>query len=266
VTGFLLVNPRAGDARPSADELCRAAEERGLAVHLLRSGEDAAELARHADADALGVAGGDGSLAPVAAVAVERDLPFACVPFGTRNHFARDLGLDRRDPLAALDAFSGAERRIDVGRADGVLFLNNVSLGAYARLVHRRERRRRRGEALAAVRALGRALRTSDRLRARLDGRSLRARVLLVANNHYQLDLFSLGERNRLDEGLLHAYAATGVLPWSWHEETGERFRLEASASRLRAARDGEPVELEPPVDFVIEPRVLRVLVPRVSP
>src|SRR5207244_7920258 len=120
---------------------------------VLRRGEDAVALAQAADAAALGVAGGDGSLAAVAAVAIERDLPFVCIPAGTRNHFARDLGLDRDDPLAALAAFSGPERRIDVGRAGDRLFLNNVSLGLYARLVHRREQHRRRREALARLRA-----------------------------------------------------------------------------------------------------------------
>src|SRR5439155_6316401 len=116
--------------------------------------EDPARIARDATADAIGIAGGDGSLARVAGVALERDLPFVCVPFGTRNHFARDLGLDREDPVAALDAFGGRERRIDVGRAGDRLFLNNVSLGLYAQLVHRREQHRRRREALARLRAL----------------------------------------------------------------------------------------------------------------
>ena len=80
------------------------------------------------------MAGGDGSLAAVAEVAIEQDVPFVCIPFGTRNHFARDLGLDRDDPLAALAAFDGGvERRVDVGRVGDRLFLNNVSLGLYAR-------------------------------------------------------------------------------------------------------------------------------------
>ena len=114
--GFLVINPRAGTDSPTAEELAQAARERGIEPHLLREGEDAAELARNADADVLGAAGGDGSVATVAAVAVERDLPFVVVPYGTRNHFARDLGLDRDDPLGALEAFDGEERRVDVGR------------------------------------------------------------------------------------------------------------------------------------------------------
>ena len=152
--GLLLINPRAGTEEPTTDNLGTAARARGIDVHVLQEGEDTAELARAAETEVLGAAGGDGSVASVATVAVERGLPFVVVPYGTRNHFARDLGLDRTDPLAALDAFDGHERRVDVGRAGERLFLNNVSLGAYAALVHRREHHRRRRQALAGLRAL----------------------------------------------------------------------------------------------------------------
>ena len=85
--GFLIINPSSGDG--GADELLAAARERGIETHLLHDGDDLQEVARSADADALGMAGGDGSLAGVAEVALERELAFVCVPFGTRNHFAR---------------------------------------------------------------------------------------------------------------------------------------------------------------------------------
>ena len=97
--GFLLINPRSGSGGPTAEELSDEAARRGIEARILRPDDDLAELARQADAEALGMAGGDGSLAAVAAVALERELPFVCVPFGTRNHFARDLGLDRNDPI-----------------------------------------------------------------------------------------------------------------------------------------------------------------------
>src|SRR3712207_491895 len=112
---FLIVNPRSGDASPTPEELCEEAGRLGVATHVLRDGEDLTALARAADADVVGMAGGDGSLGAVASAALERDLPFVCVPFGTRNHFARDIGLDRDDPIAALAAFAGEERRVDVG-------------------------------------------------------------------------------------------------------------------------------------------------------
>jgi diacylglycerol kinase family enzyme len=264
VRGFLLINPRAGTESPTVEELAEAARERGIETHLLREGEDAAELARAAGAEALGAAGGDGSVATVAAVAVERDLPFVVVPYGTRNHFARDLGLDRDDPLAALEAFDGEERRVDVGRAGDRRFLNNVSLGIYAALVHRREHHRRRRQALAGLRALWLSLHRRPGAWARIDGEPIHARVLLVANNAYELSLFSIGERTRLDEGRLHLYTARGLLPRTWDERAGERFELDAPVqTRLPVAVDGEPAELETPLELAIERGALRVLLPR---
>jgi diacylglycerol kinase family enzyme len=261
LAGFLLINPRSGKGRPTMDELAAAARERGIEVHVLREGDDPGELAGQADADALGIAGGDGSLAAVAQVAIERELPFVCVPFGTRNHFARDLGLDRADPLAALAAFGGEERPIDVGRVGGRLFLNNVSLGAYASLVHRREAHRRRSDALAGIRALLRTPAHPRPLRLRVDGKPVSARVVLIANNAYELRLFDLGARPNLTEGRLHLYSAGGLLPTDWDERVGQVFELDGPTA-LQAAIDGEPVELQLPLLCRLEPRALRVLVP----
>jgi diacylglycerol kinase family enzyme len=262
---FLLVNPNSGSDSPSAEELRAAAAERGIDVHFLGQGDDLQELARAAGADVLGMAGGDGSLAAVAEVALEQDVPFVVVPFGTRNHLARDLGLDRNDPIAALAAFEdGVERRIDVGRAGDRLFLNNVSLGLYARLVHRREHHRRRRDALARLRAL--ALTFKDRRRRQrftIDGEHVRARLVLVANNDYSLELLSLGERERLDEGLLHLYVPHGFRRITWDERSCAELEIGSPLPRVRAAVDGEPVELETPIAFRIEPQALRVLVPR---
>lgn len=257
--GFLLVNPSSGEGE--SDELADAARARGLTVHVLREGDDPAALAEKADADAIGVAGGDGSLAPVAAVAARRGLAFVCIPAGTRNHFARDLGLDRDDPVGALAAFDGGrERRIDLAFAGERPFLNNVSLGLYASLVHRRERHRRRRDALARLRALA-ALTTHRSVPLRVDGRPVDVDVLLVANNAYDLDLLTLGERERLDEGLLHVYGVGGLLPSLRWEEHGGSFTVD-SARALPAAVDGEPDVLEAPVRFRLEPGALRVLVP----
>jgi diacylglycerol kinase family enzyme len=256
VAGFLLVNPRAGSGRPDAAELAAAAEERGIHAHVLSSPEDAVKLAREADADALGVAGGDGSLAPIAAAALERRLPFVCIPFGTYNHFARDAGLDRGDPVGALDAFSGVECRVDVGRVNGRLFLNNVSLGAYAALVVEEQRAGR-------LRALLRIAARQRRTRVEIDGEPVPARIVVVGNNVYRLDPLALGIRERLDAGVLHLSLARGWLPTSWAERRAARFRIDSRARRLRAAIDGEPIVLEPPLELAVKPRALRLLLPR---
>ena len=210
------------------------------------------------------MAGGDGSLAPVAAVAIEQDVPFVCIPFGTRNHFARDLGIDRNDPIAALAAFDdGVERRIDVGMAGDRLFLNNVSLGLYALLVHRREHHRRRRDALARIRALALSFRDRRRReRFTIDGKQVRARLVLIANNAYTLDLLSLGERERLDVGRLHLYIPHGFRRITWEERSCTELEI-GSVPPVRAAIDGEPDTLDTPLRFRVEPRALRVLVPR---
>ena len=260
----LILNPRSGSDSPSSDELRAAAEQRGIAVHVLGDGDDLPAVAREAEADVLGMAGGDGSLAAVAAVAIKHDLPFVCIPFGTRNHFARDLGLDRDDPIGALAAFDGEERSIDVGRVGDRLFLNNVSLGLYALLVHRRERHRRRRELLARVRALllvAREHRGKERFT--IDGKPVAARVVLVACNAYRLDLFSVGERERLDEGGLHLYVPHGFRRVTWDERSCTELTVDSASASLRAAIDGEPARLATPLEFRVEPRALRVLVPR---
>src|SRR4029450_13195285 len=64
--------------------------------------------------------------------------PSACIPAGTRNHFALDLGVDRDDVVGALDAFvDGGQRWVDLGEVNGRTFVNNVSLGLYGESVQR---------------------------------------------------------------------------------------------------------------------------------
>jgi diacylglycerol kinase family enzyme len=281
---WLLVNPRSGGGKAEKVGLVAAARARGVEVHVLAAGDDPAALAREAvarGADAVGVAGGDGSLGLVAAVAVEADVPFVCVPAGTRNHFAGDLGLDRADPLAALDAFAGPERRIDVGVVGGRMFVNNVSLGVYADLV---ADPRYRGRKLATAHAVLPASLRGERALLQVDlgdgEEHPGALVLLVASNRYELN----GVRERLDAGVLQVsalrvrtgvalaslagrLAARGGRPLTgagaaWTQWTTDSLRVEAPVSHLPAGIDGEAATLEPPLEFRLLPQALRVLLP----
>jgi diacylglycerol kinase family enzyme len=284
---WLLVNPRSGDGTAGRVGLVDGARARGIRVHELASGDDPARLAREAvaaGADAVGVAGGDGSLGLIAAVAVELGVPFVCVPAGTRNHFAHDLGLDRADPLAALDAFTGLERRIDVGMVGDRMFMNNVSLGAYADVVAEPGYRARK---LATARVVLQAAVRGERARLAVEFRDPDGRlheevlVLLVANNKYQLKQASeLGARDRLDDGVLQvsalrartgaalavvvAQAAVGRArsgaTWAQWETTA--LQVASKLPDLPAGVDGETVMLSTPLEFRILPRALRVLVP----
>jgi diacylglycerol kinase family enzyme len=253
--GFLVINPRSGQG-PNAGELHREAERLDVDARILGPGDDPGEVAREARRP-LG--------APAGTARWRRSRrggragwPFVVVPFGTRNHLARDLGLNREDPLTALRAFGGRQARIDVARVNGRLFLNNVSLGLYARMVHEQDG----GNTLAQLKALGLLLRHPSGLGVTVDGRNVHARVVVVSNNRYSLDVFSVGERERLDEGALHLYVAHGWLPRTWQERAGTAFTVDARAGSLRAAIDGEPDHLATPLRFEIEPAALRVLLP----
>src|SRR5271169_407719 len=154
-----------------------------------------AALAREAvtaGADALGMAGGDGSLAVVAAAAAAHGIPFVCVPAGTRNHFALDLGVDRHDVAGALDAFTGGvERQIDMAEVNGRAFLNNVSLGIYGEAVRSPAYRDAKVRTLLATAAAVMGPSTeAPELRLVDDlGREYRdLAVVLVSNNPYALD------------------------------------------------------------------------------
>jgi diacylglycerol kinase family enzyme len=290
---WLLVNPRSGDGKAARLDLAAAARRRGVTVHLLEPGEDLVALAEAAvadGADAIGMAGGDGSLGAVAAVAAAADVPFVCVPSGTRNHFAHDLGLDRGAPLdalAAYDAYAGHERRVDLATVGERVFVNNVSLGAYAEMVH--EPGYRAAKLVTAHAVLPAGLRGAPAPRP-LTVRDPGGRVhsgpllLLVANNPYEVrPPLRLGGRSRLDTGVLQVSAlypasqqgaalarvatelAMGRTPADaqWTQWTVEAVRVDVpDGCVVRAGVDGEAVELPAPLLFRSLPGALRVRVP----
>lgn len=275
----LLINAASGDGKAERTGLADHARKRDITVKSLRRGQSLANLVAEAvadGADALGVAGGDGSLAVVATAALEHDLPFICIPSGTRNHFALDLGIDRHDVIGSLEAFThGVERRIDVGHVNERLFLNNVSLGVYAEAVHDP------GYRDAKARTLVETARTvlgpsgvAPALHVRDDlGRDHPSpAVVLISNNPYAINRpLAQGTRPSLDSGMLGVI----VLDRATIDEPPGRAwtatSLELSTDGpARAGIDGEAVELSPPLRCVIAPRALRVRIsarhPGVSP
>jgi len=267
----LFINPRSGGGAPVRARIGEHARERGIATVVLEPGQSLADLVRRAvddGADALGMAGGDGSLATVATIACGAGLAFVCVPAGTRNHFARDLGLDHRDPAAALDAFTdGDERRVDVGVANGRMFLNNVSLGLYGDAVRRAEYRDAKARTIleTAREVVGPSATTSglrvvdDRGREHVD-----SAIVLISNNPYALNHPGRrGTRAALDGGRLGVLVVDAPVPPrppTAHAWTAEALTV-AGPSRVHAGFDGEPVELAPPLRFAIRPAALRVRV-----
>ncbi|MGW2570078.1 diacylglycerol/lipid kinase family protein [Streptomyces sp. NPDC001537] len=291
---FLIMNPRSGGGKVERFGLRAKAEKLGARVHLLDPSrpdgpEDVAALARDAlaaGADLLGVAGGDGTQALVAAVAAEYDIPFLVISAGTRNHFAMDLGLDRDDPSACLDALTdGVELRVDLGYANDHPFVNNASFGAYAAIVqspaYRDDKARTTLEMLPDLLTRQKG----PRLTAHLAGAISPAdaldspQALLVSNNPYAThDIAGLGRRERIDLGVLGVLAvkvdsaaqAAGLL-WGRQAEgltvaTTREVVVDADETTIAVGVDGEAQTLTAPVRCRIEPGTLRVRVPRSRP
>jgi diacylglycerol kinase family enzyme len=286
----LIVNPRSGGGKAEQVGLAAECETRGIRTLPLEPGSDLRSLAAAAldgGADAIGMAGGDGSQAIVASVASERDVPMVVVPAGTRNHLALDLGLDRTDVLGALDAFGDAvERRIDLAEVNGRVFVNNVSLGLYAEIVRSPEYRDAKAEtALSTLSSvLGPdtepfPLSFTDDAGRRYD----HAHVVQVSNDPYGDPPEGLTTRPRLDAGVLGvtsleigddraarsliAAVATGHPERfdgyaSWVTAT---FEVDAPGP-VAAGIDGEADTLDAPLVFRTLPKALRVRLPTHAP
>jgi diacylglycerol kinase family enzyme len=280
----LIVNRWSGDGKAERLALVDHASDRGIETVMLERGDDLAQLAEDAisgGADALGMAGGDGSLGVVAGVAAKHDVPFFCVPVGTRNHFALDLGLDRDDPLSALDAVTdGVEVRIDLGTVGERTFLNNVSLGLYPEAVKQEGYRQAKVATFLSVASAqpegGNGSDEGPQLRFRTpDGRSHdTSPVVLVSNNPYVMSgPPDFGRRVRLDVGVLgisalvgeegshrgHAELLSRPTFQQWADST---FRVESDRSTIDVGVDGESIPLPTPVEVRSLPQALRALIP----
>jgi undecaprenyl-diphosphatase len=200
------VNPRSG-----TDDYDPAADIRRLlpGAEVLEMSDDAGpaellgEAARSGRATALGVAGGDGSVAAAAAVALEHGLPLAVIPAGTLNHFARDVGLESvQDAVDAVVA--GSAVRVDVADVNGTPFLNTASIGAYPDMVRRRdELTDRMGKWMAMTVAAAQVLRSQAPVRLVINGRPLTVWIVFIGNCLYTPRGLSPAWRPRLEDGLL---------------------------------------------------------------
>jgi diacylglycerol kinase family enzyme len=284
----LIMNPKSGGGKVEKFDVVQECHRRGIEPIVLGRGDDLIQLAEDAiarGADVIGMAGGDGSQALVATIAIRHDVPHVVIPAGTRNHFALDLGLDRNDVIGALDAYTdGVEERIDLAVVNGRIFVNNASLGLYAKIVQSPEYRDAKRQTAAAMlpEMLGPSAPPLDLRFTGPDGTSYpSAHMILVSNNPYQLaSLAGRGTRERMDLGALGVVAArisdardasrfvaleaagqVRRFP-GWFEWTTPRFQVD-SGGPVEIGVDGEAMKMDPPLVFESRPGALRVRLPR---
>jgi diacylglycerol kinase family enzyme len=237
--------------------------------------------------DVVVAAGGDGTIGTVASALVRTDMPLGVLPLGTRNHFARDIGMPSDLPAAAAALRTALPRRIDVGEVNGRTFVNNASIGLYPQIVQERdERRLRSGMAkgpatlLATVAAMRRFWLV--RVGIEVEGQHvvIETPFVFVGNNAYRMNLLDLGARDVLDAGHLSLYTAhcknrgsllrlaaaalVGRLDQSRDFESRDvdEATVEASRRLMRVALDGEILRMKPPLVFRSHPGALTVLAP----
>lgn len=288
----VIINSGAGGASDSEQEVAiRSAFERsGYEVDLqhVSSGEELVPTAQHAASnhDILIAAGGDGTISAVASVAVQQGKTLGVLPLGTLNHFSKDLSIPQTIDEAVGVIVDGDVREIDVAEVSGRYFVNNSSIGLYPRLVLTRERRQRLGYGKwwAAAWALTRVFRWSpfQNVKLELDGNELKRKTpfVFIGNNVYDMDLYNIGARPKLDEGKLCIYllrrsGRTGLLllilqtlfsglrqSENFEEFRAERLTVETRKRTPLVAIDGEIAIMESPLEYKIHPRKLRVLAP----
>lgn len=288
----LLMNPSSGGGKVERFGLVEEARRRGVEPIVLEHGDDLRKLAEDAvtkrSADVIGMAGGDGSQALVAAVAMRHDIAYVCVPAGTRNHLAMDLGLDRDDVVGALDAFGPAvERRIDLAMIGDRVFVNNATMGLYAKIVQSPEYRDQKARTALDMlpEMIGPHAEPFDLRFTLPDGSTApSAHLILVSNDPYQLSKpEGFGSRRSIDGGTLGIVAATfrdskelarfihtfasgkGNRYPGWQEWTDSTFEVH-SAGPIEVGIDGEAMMLDPPIRFRSVPAALRVRLPRHAP
>ena len=284
----LVINPKSGSGR--AAKILPAVHEafpRMRIVELGRDGEDYGQVIREtaASCEVLAVAGGDGTVQQAAAAAMHHGIPLAVFPAGTFNHFAKDLGMF---PLkAAIDAIhAGTYAKVDLGEANGTIFVNPASIGAYTDFVAIREKYERRiSKPLAAVIAAIRTLGRSKAVRVRvqdLDGETVDARfsLLFIGNGRYEprgfapvhraalddsrLDLRVLGVTRLASRGRVLLDLLTGRVARNkrYQQFADAEYHLELPEGPYRIARDGEVGEEIDHLDARVLPRALTVITP----
>jgi diacylglycerol kinase family enzyme len=269
----LIFNPRSGGGKATKFDLPGEARRRGIEPVEMRP--DLTKLTEDllaAGTDAVAVAGGDGSQAQVAAVVARADIPYACIPAGTRNHFALDLGVDRDDVVGALDAFvDGGERVVDLAEVNGQVFVNNVSVGLYGDAVQQAGYRDAKLRTIldtlpevAGPNGQKTALQWRDPEGLTHDG----GIALLISNNVYRLGrLLASGTRPALDRGRL-GISVIG----SGQDQRGLLRRWSMPSLEVEGGGpvavgiDGEAATLTSPLNFTSRPGALRVRIARQHP
>jgi len=291
----IILNPGAGSRDVAREEEIRLAfASHGFSAEIRNAGEDGdgdlTSLVRACATErcpVVVVGGGDGSLHAAAGVLAGTDSALGILPFGTLNNFAKDLAVPLGVEGAVAVIVAGGIRSVDVGEANGQVFINNASLGLYPSVVRRREEIRQRlgrskwsAYAIALWRALLHYRLLHVRVRVKDHDYLRRTPFVFIGNNSYAMDGMNIGSRAALDAGVLSLYMARREGPFSllllalralsgrlrqakdFEEFTATALRIGTGRRRELVGLDGEVVTMDAAIRCHVRPLALRVVVP----
>jgi diacylglycerol kinase family enzyme len=280
VPGVILLNPDSGPAPTAGPELAGHFPGHDVVECEPKALLEQIRVAVDRGPDFVAVAGGDGTIRCAVQALTETEVPLLPIPTGTRNHFAREVGIEDV-ATAARVAAAGRVISVDVGEVNGHRFINNSSIGIYPRIVVTRETRERRWpKGLATLAAAGQQLRHGRRFWVTVDGRRYRAWMVFVGNGPYGRGLLRLNAREALDRNLLDFRLARADSPFSRTRVVlaligggvdrspllvtrhAKRIDIEIERSSVEVALDGEVELLTSPLNYRSLPGALAVLVP----
>ncbi len=256
---------------------------------LIHKGLSAGEITKKAVAKGHGLivaCGGDGTINAVASELLDTGVALGVLPFGTFNHLAQDLNIPQELDDAVRVLVEGKSVLIDAGEVNGLLFLNNSSIGLYSKLVHYRDEHQKEGwsKRWALIKAILTSVGKYSFLNVEMDidgSHSLvKTPLVFIGNNFYEIEGLNIGSRNNLDDGLFCVYiikhsgrmhlaslvvrALFGKLRGheKFDEFTTDAVTLTTRKRFLKVALDGEIVTLESPLRYSMKKRALKVIVP----
>ena len=286
----------AGSGRKRHDETRALLERRlapacaGFEIRVARRGRDLPGLARQVAAegfDLVVAVGGDGTQSAVADALAGGDAAMGVLPGGTFNYFARDLGVGETMDAGIDTLLEARAVPVDLGEVNGLHFVNNISFGAYPKILKTREgiyRRwgRSRIAAYWSVLVALRRLRRPMRLTTRVDGqeRHLTSALVFVARSAYQLENFGLEGADAIRGGqmvvlIARASRAMPLFRSALRLALGQSARnedfdmivtdaidIETPDRAQLVAHDGEKTRMTSPFRIRVRHGVLRVLCP----
>jgi YegS/Rv2252/BmrU family lipid kinase len=289
----VIVNSSSGSGHEEGIEKTLAAAFKAAGVDarisMARTGSDVITLSQQAarsEAEVVVAAGGDGTISSVASALINTNKSLGVLPFGTMNHFAKDLGIPLDLAGAVETIAAGHQTEVDVGEVNGHVFINNSSLGLYPSIVHKRQKQQRLGWGKwpayiwAALAILRRYPFLS--VRVAVDSAELNSHTpfVFIGNNKYEMETLNIGRRAHLDKGELSLYMtnrtgrlglvrlALRALLRGLRQEKDfvavctKEIWIETRHKHVRVALDGEVTRIVPPLNYRAHPRALRVLTP----